>query len=130
MPKENKIDAVLIKVTGDNPFVHFVEVDRDNYRVINDLLEIDIMDIVYRRIGSKRYTIVCDDEGLLKDKPVVSAVDKNMKPQLVGNLLICNSTNNGDLKSLSMSDFMYLYQYIGHYFDNGIEIPVLMEVDY
>lgn len=45
MPKKKNINAMLIKVTGENPTVHFVDVDGDDYRAINDMLEIDIMDI-------------------------------------------------------------------------------------
>ena len=130
MPKKNDIKALLIKVTDEEPTVSFVTVNRDDYKAINDMLEIDIMDIVTRKIGEKYFTIICDDEGLLKDSPIVSAVDKNAKAHLVGNLLICKTTNYGNLKSLTEDDVYYIADYLGRYYTDKKAIPVLMEVDY
>ena len=43
-------------------------------------LHCDIIDIVTRKIGDKLFSIVCDDEALLKDSPVVSAIAKARLP--------------------------------------------------
>ena len=57
----------------------------DNYY---KLLDCEIIDITTRSIGGVFFDIICDDEGLLKDDRIVSAVDKKGRPALVGNLLI------------------------------------------
>ena len=57
----------------------------DNYY---KLLDCDLVDITTRSIGGELFDIICDDEGLLKDDRIVSAVDKKGRPALVGNLLI------------------------------------------
>lgn len=78
------------------------------------LLNCDTIDIVTREVVSfnkihKEYDIICDDNGLLKDNIIISAVDvKDMSVQLVGNLLVCNFDSNGNEKSLSGYDIELL----------------------
>ena len=57
----------------------------DNYY---KLLDCELIDITTRSIGGELFDIILDDEGLLKDDRIVSAVDKKGHPALVGNLLI------------------------------------------
>ena len=88
------------------------------------------IEIVQRRIGGskKRYCIVCDDEGLLKDDPKVSAVFSLFRPMLVGNLIICGPANGDELTGLSEEDLKHIEQYVlpAGYFSN----PVLTCVDF
>lgn len=66
-----------------------------------DLLHCRCIDIVTRSIGGKEYSIVLDDEGLLIDKPVMSAVaEKGDIPMLAGALFICKSVY--DAKEMGM----------------------------
>ena len=64
----------------------------------------DCFDITSRKIGNKAFDIFCDDIGLFKDKPIVSAVDKALRPALVGNLIFANHDNMGNTTSLSDED--------------------------
>lgn len=44
--------------------------------------------------------MICDEEGLLRQRPVISAIDKNGKPALVGSLFIVKP----GLRSLTEDD--------------------------
>lgn len=72
----------------------------DFYRELNA----DLFDIAKRKIGGKYYDIFCDDIGLWRDNPVVSAIDSNMKPMLVGNLVFANHDSTGETTSLTEED--------------------------
>lgn len=70
-----------------------------------DILGCRLIDIVSRRIGTKQFDIVCDDEGLFNNEAPISMIHENaMVPMLVGSLFICNSDKKGKLVSLSESD--------------------------
>lgn len=61
------------------------------------LLNCDCIDITSRKIGKHYYDIICDDDGLLKDSPTVTAIDvKTCRPMLVGNLLITKHNVEGE----------------------------------
>ena len=68
----------------ENDNVTVVEVNglQDYYRLIG----CDCIEITNREIRGKRYDIICDDEGLLKAEPQVSAVNGRGEAMLVGNL--------------------------------------------
>ncbi len=68
------------------------------------LIDCDCIDIAYRKIGGEHYDIICDDEGLLKASPKVSAIDSNFHPALVGNLIVCKPDGYGDETSLTDDD--------------------------
>ena len=61
-----------------------------------EALDCSCIDIVDRTINGRTYTIVCDDEGLLKDGAKLSAVSEDNDPMLVGNLFITNSEYTPD----------------------------------
>lgn len=69
------------------------------------VLDCTTIDITSREIGGNYYEIVCDDEGLFAENPIVSAIDSKYKPTLVGNLLIFGvGDENGELQSLTDED--------------------------
>jgi len=81
----------------------------DNLDDIYKLLHVDTIDIVTRPIGGKLFSITVDDNGLLKQNPVVSAVTQIKNSQvysvsLVNSILILNTDANGYFKSLSEKD--------------------------
>lgn len=95
--KNKKLKGVLIKVDGTCEVVEIVDTLDNLYNVC----ECSCIDIVSRRIGGKMFDIVLDDEGLLKDNPIVTAMRKDAKEMLVGNLFIVKNDGRGNLKSLS-----------------------------
>lgn len=68
------------------------------------LLDCDTIDIVERQVGGKYFDIICDDEGLLKENPIPSALNKKGELMLVGNLLLCHHDNEGNETELSDKD--------------------------
>lgn len=54
------------------------------------LLNCDCIDIVTRQISGRYYSIICDDEGMFKEKPKLSAVYRDKSPALVGEIFIVN----------------------------------------
>ena len=67
------------------------------------------IDIVSRKIGRKRYEIICDDNGLLTDDPLISAIDDLGRVMLVGSLIVCgNVDSKGDLTDLTANDIQYI----------------------
>lgn len=81
-------------------------------------LECDIITCTIRRIGKKEYNVICDDEGLLKGNPKVTAVTKMYNPALVGNLFICNSDGE-DWTSLTDDEIHEIMQNTITVFDEG-----------
>jgi hypothetical protein len=83
----------------------------DSLDVFYDMLDCGTIDIVNRGFSNskKRFDIICDDEGLLKDEPYVSAVDTRGSAMLVGALLVVGEADDeGNLTSLSGKDIEFL----------------------
>lgn len=83
----------------------------DSLDVFYDMLDCGTIDIVNRGFSNskKRFDIICDDEGLLKDDPYVSAVDTRGSAMLVGALLVVGpADDDGELTSLSDKDIEFL----------------------
>lgn len=77
---------------------------------VNDLkdyyehLKCDCFDIANRKVGNKRFDIYVDDIGLYRDNLIVSAIDNENQPMLVGNLIFANHDSEGNTTSLSDED--------------------------
>lgn len=116
------IKGVLVTTTGE---IKTVELDGslDGYY---EALECDIIDCTVRRIGKKEYDIICDDEGLFKDKPVVTAITKSYQPALVGNLFICNNDGEGEWTSLTDDEIAEIQMNTVTVFDGKIREAVMV----
>lgn len=103
----NKIlRGVLVDV--ENEKISVVEIP-DELDEFYKILNCSCIDIVNRKIGRKRFEIVCDDEGLFKDTPKISAIDNLGTVQLVGNLFIVGSeVIDGNLTSIPADDESYV----------------------
>lgn len=63
------------------------------------------IDIARRKVGGKYFDIIVDDEGLLKDEPICTAVDaKTSDCMLFGTLIFTNTDNKGNTVGLSDED--------------------------
>lgn len=90
------------------------EID-DDINAFYKVLNCECFDIAHRPIGGKPYDILCDDMGLYRENPVVSAVNPfNMRDFLVGNLIILKHKGE-DLESLTHTDVMRIYGHCGSY---------------
>ena len=95
-----KITGVLIDTEANTAKAVTLDNTLEAYYSV---LNCSCIDIVERTIGEseKYFTIVCDDEGLLKAAPCISAVSDLCEPMLVGNLFITDFDHDtGDLSCL------------------------------
>lgn len=111
--------------------------DNDRLNDYYKYLKCSLIDITSRKVGGKYFDFIVDDEGLLTDSPVVSALDPEGQPALVGNLLICNYDGDaGGEASLTDEDVARLQEFIAYGFEQNKEtgevVPriFLINVDY
>lgn len=84
------------------------------------LLRVQLIDIREFELEGNFYDAICDDEGLLKEKPIPSMFDEKGEPVLVGNLLICrNDPETGFEKELTNDDAKLIMRHIV-----GVESPI------
>lgn len=76
-------------------------IETSNLQSYYTALGCDVFDITTRKIGRGYYDVYCDDEGLLKCNPILSAVDSDGSPALVGNLFVCKHDAEGNTIGLS-----------------------------
>lgn len=109
---KNLLRGVLVDVEQETVSVVEIADELDEfYRILN----CDCIDIVVRRIGSKLFNIVCDDEALLKETQKISAIDNLGQPMLCGSLFIVGGeTIGGDLTGLELSEALYVTGKIQH----------------
>ena len=87
MENTAKIRGLLIdEKTGK---ISVKDVD-DDFRALQEVIDADFFDIARRKIGDKIYAIICDDEGLLKDRRITAVNLRYSEDILVGSLFICN----------------------------------------
>lgn len=101
---KNLLRGVLVDVEKETASIVEIPDELDEfYKILN----CSCIDITVRRIGYNyhnkiRVNIVCDDEGLLKNDPKISAINNLGNPELCGNLFIVGGTIiDGNLTSLS-----------------------------
>ena len=97
--------AYVVKTDGNAPA--FVEI-QDELQTYYDLIGCDLIDITPRRVNGADYEIVCDDEGLLKSEPIITAVSSEGRPQLVGGLVVLLNGGDGELAGLKSEDVLRL----------------------
>ncbi len=97
-----KIKAVYLQA-GTGIWPEVIEVDRDSLEELYKLINCDGVGITRRRIGFNNYLVICDDEGLFKEDPIVSAVyGGTFQRAFVGNLLVCGLADEyGNLTGLN-----------------------------
>ena len=102
-----KVRGLLIDVKSNPGKVKKFEIEEENLQEFYDALDCHTIDIVQRKIGDRIFDIVCDDEGALCESPIVSAIGKDCRVMLVGNLFVCNHYKE-HLTSLSDDDAAYI----------------------
>ena len=114
--KDNRIEPVEVK---------------DELQEYYDLIECDCIEIVARRIGDTYFDIICDEEGLLKDNPRVSAVDTDGCPMFVGNLIFSHISDEGETESVTDEEIELIRENTGIAFtEDGRIVGMVVELDY
>lgn len=100
----------------------------DYYR----LMEIDTIDIVAREINGKYYDIICDDEALLKDKPIPTVFDSDKQPMIFGNIIIAGlADETGNMTDLTDEDIDRISYKLGTVrFIDGTKCACVLDVKY
>lgn len=109
MTKKKLLTGLFLDVYGK--FTVEKKTIPDEVDELQTLIDCRCFDITRRKIGGKYFDIVCDDEGLFRDKPVPSAADKNGAVMLVGNLFIVRH-KGADLMSLTDDDFALIQKHL------------------
>lgn len=115
--------CILVDVKNNKVKTLEIEPKLQNYY---DLIGCNLIDIVSRKLGDKYYDIICDDEGLLKENPIISALDSDKHCALVGNLIICHCDSEGYETSLTDEDIEDIMKnHIAYYWsENGLKIAL------
>lgn len=102
-----KIKVLALDVQ-DGKGLYETEIDNHDLDAVYAILKCDTFDIATRKIGGRYYDIFCDDEGLLKEEQIISAIEKGLTPMLVGNLMIANHDGAGETTGLSDADIVLI----------------------
>jgi hypothetical protein len=84
----------------------------EDWRSIYDLLNCTTFTIATRRFGNYVFDIYADDEGLLKQDQIVTAISTDMKEMLVGNLFIVAHDDDGEVVGLTDEQIRYLHLHV------------------
>lgn len=123
----NKITGLLVDVHSGVCVKKTIE---DKLSAYYEVLHCDLVEIVPRRIGGRRFCIICDEEGLLKSGCRVSGIFTSGRPALVGNLFICH-TSGSDLDSLTDDDFAFLRGFIVTLlYNDGTQTKAIKDISY
>lgn len=102
--------AVFDVITGNLKFVKINNSDGlDEYY---QHLQCDTFDITTREVDGIVFDIFCDDEGLLKDTPVVSAVNTAFAPVLCGNLIFTHHNEFGETTGITAKEYKTLKNHL------------------
>lgn len=97
---------------------------------IYDALNCRCFDIAERKIAGEYFSVYCDDEGLLNQAPIVSAMSKTEGPMLVGSLFICRHDEEGDTVSLTDSEIKRVLGQSFHLLFPDMKIRPLLWMEY
>lgn len=89
----------------------FYEKECSELQDFYDALKCRHFDIAYRKVGGKYFDIFCDDEGLFVKNPIPSALDGDMEPALVGNLIFAHHDSAGNTTRLSDEDIRHIKEH-------------------
>lgn len=96
------MNAFLINVTDQ--ITKIVDIDFDDSDKIREILGFKCLEYVRRKVEHIEYLFVCDENGLLKDNQIASAVNDRNEVMFVGNLLITREETVGSYVPLTSAD--------------------------
>lgn len=97
-----KITGIFVDTKNKKTSVLTVDDELETYY---KLLNCSLIEIVPRKIGNSIVNIICDEEGLLINDPLMSAVDGAGNGMLAGSLFITGlADDEGELTSLAEED--------------------------
>lgn len=110
---KNEIEVMFLNVkAGLKPMP--ITIDTNDLNAIKTLIGCDCFDIVHRAFGGKQYCVVCDDEALLKPKPLLSVFAHDPYSRIYDNVIIACEKGE-DLASISPIDEIRIKSAVGTY---------------
>lgn len=110
----SKIQVLTLEVDHKNkaifPHVRFI----DSENVLEEMYKIigcDLVEIVQIKVGGKYFDVYCDEEFLLKEKPVPTLFLSN-EQVLCGNLIFTTCDEEGKLGGVTAEDIDKLIDFI------------------
>ncbi|MDC7951318.1 hypothetical protein PAA26_04520 [Methanomassiliicoccaceae archaeon COG_1] len=83
-------------------------VDLDKVSVLSRTIGCDVIDMVHRPIGGETYVIVCDDEGLIRERPP-TAFDNSQHVALFGDILVLRDADEpGEVRGLTAAEIRHV----------------------
>lgn len=105
-----EIRGILIDVVQG--FAHITNVERSlqsYYRI----LHCDCIDITTRTVDGVVFDIICDDNGLFSEQPLLSACDRNGDAMLVGSIFVVgHDEENCDIRNLTADECAHVMRNI------------------
>lgn len=101
------IQVIYVNVEkGYKPQIKHIE---DNIDTFYKMLNCRTIEMPQREINGTYFTIICDEEGALKNNPIISACSHKGEPMLVGNLIITGLPDeDGNLTGLYDDDVLLI----------------------
>lgn len=96
------MNAFLIDATDQ--VTKIVDIDFDDSDKIREILGFKCLEYVRRKVEHIEYLFICDENGLLKDNQIASAVNDRNEVMFVGNLLITREETIGSYVPLTSAD--------------------------
>ncbi len=96
------MNAFLIDVTDQ--ITKIVDIDFDDSDKIREILGFKCLEYVRRKVEHIEYLFICDENGLLKENQIASAVNDRNEVMFVGNLLITREETIGNHVPLTSAD--------------------------
>lgn len=109
----NKLKLLLVDVKSNYPVtdIKVVEIE-DELKNYYKLLQCSCVCMPIRWLGDRYFNIYCDDNGLLKENPIIAAFSADNEEYLVGNLIFAHTDREGYTTSLSDDDISYIKRFI------------------
>lgn len=120
--------VVLLNTETNGAKVINIEMTLEN---CYDMLKCNLIDVARRKIAGHTYLFTVDDEGLLIDKPVVSAVYRGGSPAFVGNLIVAKDSDNDDedYGNLSNDDIVRIFSHLTYLLRKDGSTQLVLELD-
>lgn len=100
------INVFLLDVYNET--ISTIDIEPNDLDTLYEKLNCRCIDIVTRTVDGTQFDIVCDDEGLFHEPCKISAVGKDGRPMLVGNLIFAHHDAEGNLTGLEDGDMITL----------------------
>lgn len=94
--------------------------------VYYDIIGTDIVEIPTRYIGGKAFDIICDEEALLKEEKIPSAINPSGTMPLFGTLIFAHHNDEGEMIGLDEEDIKILMKHLRSMESELTETPVMV----